>query len=285
MQRSLLLCLLISVLAMNAGLLAAAESDLISRADALAAAGKYDDAITDYKRFICFNRDDERASLVQVKIAKAYWGLGDREKALDEYGRAVDSAPSDQIRDARRVDLAVLHLANKDYSSAEAVLLRVSAFSADADAKRRASFFLAVCHLYLGGWDEARDELKTYFEGRDDPGLARLYALLSPANRPRLKSSRLARSLSTILPGSGQIYAGRIGDGINAICVNGLFGMPLFQSLRAGRVLDIMMDSTGFLRYYNGNRDNAGNQVDRYNDQLNRRYAEQVIELLKTVAH
>ena len=127
--------------------------------------------------------------------------------------------------------------------------------------------------------------MSAFLDGRDAAEIERLNKMLAPACRPHGKSRRLARWLSTFVPGSGQIYAGDIGDGLNALCVNLLFGLPLSGSLRDGRYFEVTAELPQFLRYYEGNRDNAGKQVDRYNDRLNRRYAEEIIELLKTMVH
>jgi len=127
--------------------------------------------------------------------------------------------------------------------------------------------------------------LSAFFDGHDATELERLNTLLARVSRPHGKSRRLARWLSTLVPGSGQIYAGNFGDGLNALCVNLLFGLPLSGSLRDSRYFEVTAELPQFLRYYEGNRDNAGKQVDRYNDRLNRRYAEKVIELLKTMVH
>lgn len=268
---------------MAGGPITASESDLLAQADDLASAGEYEDAITEYKRFAFFHQSDDRISLVQMKIGKVYWELGDQDRAFDQFLKAVDSASSDQARDEMRINLAVLYLASADYSSAEATLLRVKTFSTDETSQRRAIFLLAITYLYRSRWDEAQDELHTYFKGRSGAELDRLNDLLSPARRPHNKSRRLARQLSTVIPGAGQIYAGNLGDGINALCVNLFFGLPLKRTLADRRVLDVTIELPQFLRYYNGNRNNAEALVDKYNDRRNRSYAARVIELVRVL--
>jgi len=253
--------------------------------DGLVESGDCDAAITEYKRFLCFHSEDDSASEVYLRIGRAYFALDDSRNAIDSLQRSVEAAVDDATRDERRISAGVLLLAMGDYSAAESGLLRVRTFSSDQQLQRKAVFFLAVCYVYRFEWDDARKELDCYFGGKSSPTIDRLRSLLSTAGRPRCKSERVARTLSTVIPGAGQAYAGDYRGALNALCVNAVFGIPFARSLLDRRLFEASTVFPFFDRYYEGNRANGAKAAREHNDRLSRRHAKLVLDaLLKAAA-
>ena len=74
--------------------------------------------------------------------------------------------------------------------------------------------------------------------------------------------------MSTFLPGSGEIYAGKVGDGLISAAVNAAFFYLLVDSIREERYVDAVGISLVGSRVYWGNRLNARKWTVEHNRRL-----------------
>ncbi len=247
----------------------------------LAALGSYDQAITEYKRFICFSTDAAAKCYAGQQIAEMYRAEEKWDQAIAAFQTSLALAPGDSIRDDLRVQMAVTLIAAQRYSAAEFALLRVHTFGKYPNLKRKAGFFLGVASLYAGKWDPAYEYFDDYFA--DEPGIRRIIvdSLLAPANRPRRRSPATAKWLSTLLPGSGQIYAGSFLHGLNSLALNLGTAYLLGGSVVDHRYYDAaFVYSSLFWRYYSGSRYHAARICRERNLKLNREYGARVLHAL-----
>ena len=244
--------------------------------------GNYENAITEYKRFIYFNPTDENISEIYYKIGLAYRNKGDWKNALDAFRKSSATTLTDSISDERRIIIATTQIAKGNYSAAEFELLKLSLFSKYPEVKRKAYFFLGVCYIYSFKWNEAEKSFTQYFSDSIPNRFSKIDSLLAQAKNFKYKSPKLAKLLSTFLPGSGQIYAGNWLNGINALIVNGLTSYLLFDALFDQRYEDLLITNiTLFERYYRGNRYNAENIAELYNKKASQKYAKKTLECLQ----
>ncbi|MFC1475675.1 tetratricopeptide repeat protein [Candidatus Zixiibacteriota bacterium] len=247
----------------------------------LAALGSYNQAVTEYKRFICFSTDAEAQCDSYRQIALAYRAEEKWDEAIAAYQTSLSLAPGDSLRDDLRIQMAVTLIAAQRYSSAEFALLRVHAFGKYAALKHKAGFFLGVAALYTAKWDAAREYFADYFS--DQPGLrSRIVdSLLAPTKHPRQRSPATARRLSTLLPGSGQVYAGSLRHGLNSLALNLGTAYLLGSSIADQRYYDAaFVHFSLFWRYYSGSRYHAARICQKRNLELNREYAARVLRAL-----
>jgi TM2 domain-containing membrane protein YozV len=87
--------------------------------------------------------------------------------------------------------------------------------------------------------------------------------------RPR-KSRLLAGTLSTVIPGSGQMYAGRYRDGLVAFTVSSLFIAGTVVALNDENYPLAAIAGIVGLPFYVGNIYGAANAADKYNLSLAR---------------
>ena len=94
------------------------------------------------------------------------------------------------------------------------------------------------------------------------------------------KSPQLAGWLSTVVPGSGQFYAGKVKEGILAAALNGTFIYLVVDAIRDRRYVD----SAGLFfvgwQFYWGNRTSAQQLASEYN----KHHEQALIETLKRQA-
>ena len=106
---------------------------------------------------------------------------------------------------------------------------------------------------------------------------------MAAIKKPR-KSGSVAKILSTILPGSGQIYANNWTDGFNALILNGLFGYTSFSVAKSGNYRDAsFLTLFLWMRYYLGNRNNAKKIAYQVNRKQDLAFAQLIVEELQAI--
>ena len=256
-----------------------AEELPLSLAKHLSTQGNYDAAITEYKRFLFFHADDARVGEIYYRMGLAYRAQGLWTEAVAMLQTAIYHAVDSESKSEYQLALAVTHIATQDYDLAQLELIKVTLRAPAATLHRRALFLRGVAYVYQFRWHEARDVLKNW--STDE----KLDALLAAAMRKPQKSAALARILSTILPGAGQVYAGKWRDGLNALALNGALGFLTVDAALDRHYTDALLwGGLVFWRYYQGNTFRAGEAAEQVNQQQARHTAEMILQRLQEIA-
>ena len=254
-------------------------------ADALFNLQSYDESITEYKRFLFFNPDDEHNGYAYYKIGLAYRAGHHWEKAVEALKTSIKLTDNGKLRDERTIELGITLIASGNYSLAQLELLKVSEFSQYQFMKREAYYFQGVTYLYMYNWEGALRAFETYYANSSEQGNSeeakKINDLLIEAQHLPYKSVTLAKTFSTVLPGTGQIYASDWRNGLNAMAINSLTAGILLNAVIKKKYQDAALIFLFlFQRYYLGNRYQAAESVKKYNDKLNRQHAQKIISIL-----
>ncbi len=262
-----------------------ASDPALDLGDHLFALGDYDAAITEYKRFLFFNASDPRVDEVQFKIGLAYRAQKWWVEAAEAMIAAIQRTTETELQVERRVELAVTLIASGAYDLALVELIKVDMRSQSARLRQRARFLRGVAYLYQFKWEQARSVFQAYFDEIPNAAgaAAEIDALFLDALNRSQKSEKVARMLSTFLPGLGQTYAGDWKNGLNALLLNGALGYITLDAA-IERDYDDALLSFFFLfhRYYSGNRYRAAEAAQTFNDRENRRHVEKILQALAT---
>jgi putative membrane protein insertion efficiency factor len=139
----------------------------------------------------------------------------------------------------------------------------------DATARARSLGLLGLSALARGNWSVAHD---CFQQGiTTDPGgeAARRLAVLSArsgegSELPR-KRHRLATALSIVIPGAGQIYAGRTGEGLRHLFFNGALIYSIVKLVQAEHVPAAVVVGAFETPFYLGNVSGAHNAATGFN--------------------
>lgn len=252
-------------------------------AESFFASENYEAAITEYKRFIFFNSHNESVNYAYYKIGISYGYQKKWREAIDALKYSIQSAPNESIKNEREIALAIVLLANRNYNDAEFRLLKVESFTKFSSLKQKAAFFRGIACIYSYKWKEARKAFRSIL-GRDSLYFSFYHivdSLLSLAEQIKYKSSKLAKIFSTILPGSGQIYAGDIRNGLNSLLINILTFYLLINGIIKKDIKNIFFVCPLFQRYYLGNRFHAEKIAEDYNNKLNKRWVKKILKIFK----
>jgi tetratricopeptide (TPR) repeat protein len=240
----------------------AGPAGILSFADALYGRGDYYRAITEYRRFLFFFPGEQAAPRAALKIGESYLAGSRWEDAETALQKVVESYPG--TAEARR---AALLFAGVPFRRGNYPLARqryrklLEGGTLDAADAAEVRYRLAWTLIEENRYDEAAAALTAV--GR--PRAAELAAALPPLKKLPRKSPALAGGLSAVLPGSGQLYAGRPRDAGLAFALNSAFILGAWQSFDHG------MPAVGGLLaffeagWYAGNIFNAVNSTEKYN--------------------
>jgi len=254
--------------------------DVLALADWLLEQKSYHEAITEYKRFVFFNPEGENAAYAFYKMGLVYRSDHKWEEAVDSIRASILATEDPKIADERRIVLATTLIASGNYSLARLELLKVS----EMPLRPRSLYFYGIASLYMSDWDEARNAFgefySRYAHGQMTDRAKEVERILVSV-QPSYRSPRLARFLSTIIPGLGQMYAGDWRDGLNALVLNGLAIGLIAKAIHRRNYRDATLISSISIRYYTGNIYKAEMDVRKHNESLDRESAMKILQLVR----
>ena len=278
--KNTILFLLIAVSLLFGGFTANGEELPLSLGRHFAAQGNYDAAITEYKRFLFFHPDDSRIGEVYYNIGLAYKAQGLWTEGITALRTATHLAPDSETKSECQLELAVMLIATENYDLAQLELIKMTLRNPTVRLHRRTLFLQAVAYIYQFRWEEARRVLRNWTTDE------KLDALFDAAFNIPQKSVKIAKRLSTILPGAGHVYIGDWQDGLNALVLNGALGFLTVDAVLDRHYADAALwAGLVFLRYYRGNTVRAGAAAEQFNLKESQRAAEALLKRLQEIVN
>lgn len=270
--------------------LSSAQTGSLRIPDSLMAAGQYRMASIEYER-VWIGSDNNllraNALLGKAKALKQLGRFSDAERAL--YRVSHDSL-RDSLSYRVRYQLALCMYLQGKFPQTEDVLEQMYFAIPDSVLTAPSLMLYALTLNEERRWDEAKEKmLKMIAYSKldtvtSDSLIYVVNEMYAPANRPRLKNIRTARVLSMILPGSGQLYAGSIGQGIAGMVLNAAAAAFTIYSFNAGAYLtSVGAGLSMFVRFYGGSRHNAEKAATKRNYERSKKFNEQLKEKMIAV--
>jgi TM2 domain-containing membrane protein YozV len=148
------------------------------------------------------------SNVYSLKFAESLEKKGDYYRAITEYKRYLFDCPES---DSIRYHVASMYAKNNMYGNAIDIL-REARNKDELYENTMGKYFYRVNYFdsCLNYWSDEKIGLVCLRRGEIENGM-KLLNLKSP---PEMKNPYLGVALSSILPGSGRMYAGRVGDGV-----------------------------------------------------------------------
>ncbi len=198
-------------------------------AHSLFAAGEYYRAIGEFQRFLFFQPEHPLALEAQLAIGLAFF-CGERWlQAFEVFRRIAQTVPDDAMRAEATLWMAETHARGGDRMEAIRLFHELRRQYPGSLIAQRAAYLMGWSYVRQRRWTEARDAFAQVDAASPyhASGERLAAALVIPPELPH-RSPSVARMLSTILPGTGQIYTGHTLDG--------LIGLGLHGALIAGTI-------------------------------------------------
>ena len=245
------------------------------KADSLYASGKYFEASIEYERMI-FNAESQ-ADLYSCKYKKAlcYKQLGNFVRAIDELQPMYFTHSNDSLFQRVCYEQSLCFYLNGEPSKA---LWKIDEYfhrSADTALYR---FFMPVRLLCLNEtlqWSEAQECFARFIQMQDftpekEAEMQQIVDnLYTKRNLPHIKSIKKAENWSRFIPGSGQIYAGKTGEGVVNFLLNASILAFSAQQVYNGFYITGYLAGLGFFnKTYQGGIKRSGILASQKNKEL-----------------
>jgi tetratricopeptide (TPR) repeat protein len=195
-------------------------------ADAFMDESEYYRSITEYKKFLILFPESDRIDYALFKMGLAYYRSEEYEASARTLSGLGEKFPeSGYAPEARYMEGLSYRMLGRP-ANAKTVLEGVAVAYPDSEYAPLARVAVAMLALEQDQVNESRQELERLLEAYPDhPGASRVrqtFALFDQYQGLSRKSETLAGIMSTVLPGSGYIYAEHYGDGITAFLISAL---------------------------------------------------------------
>ena len=253
----------------------------------------YNSSILEYKRFLFYQPHTELADFARYRIAQGHYYQGNRGYSQQLFRGFMESFPDSPLYHRAQLMLGKTRLDDQEYATARSIFFQILQANDDERLLVQAQYLRGWCYVHDRNWFKAIAEFRRVHqlrgENRDtglfDSDLEQIAIKLADttlASTPLpLKSPKFAQLLSTVVPGSGQIYAGKVRNGLISLAINTAFFYLLTDSVVDRRYVDAVGIYLVGSRFYWGNRFNAKKWAIEHNQDLEMGF----IERLKSIEH
>ena len=202
----------------------------------------YRSAILEYKRLLFYHPNISKADLVHYRIGLSYYRQGNRELAQRQFEEVTQNFPNSPLNLQAQLMLGRTYFDAQNYSIARSTFFHIVNAEAEGGIAAQAQYLRGWCYIHEQAWFKAIAEFRTVQQLQPDTPLSQISVQLADvtyANTPLpFKSPRLAQWMSTLLPGSGQIYAGKLEKGLISGAINAAICYLLVDSILDERYMD-----------------------------------------------
>lgn len=248
-----------------------AESQLLY-AEHLFDSKVYDSSILEYKRFLFYSPHTDLTDFARYRIAQSYYYRGDLGYAQELFKEFVEIYDDSPLYLHAQLMLGKTYFDEGDYATARSLFFLITSANSDQRLSAQAQYLRGWCYAHDRNWFKAIAEFRKVDQIQPGALLGTVSTQLADATLANtllpLKSPKLARWLSTFIPGTGQIYAGRVGNGFISTAINATFFYFLADSILDKRYVDAAGIYLLGSRFYWGNRSNAKQWAIEHNQQL-----------------
>ena len=233
--------------------------NILKFADFLYEQGDYLRAASEYQRYLFYNSEDGTDSeRIRYKIAICYRFAGQTEQAIQGFETLLQTHPKGQFTSRAYYQIGATYFLTDQFEQSVQFLRGALPHIADTRQHAEAEQLIGLSYLMQKQWSEAGK----VFEALQKSGTlmvsekAKVYHNYAEAGaRLPTRSPFLAGMLSTIVPGAGRFYTGRIGDALNSLFVVGITGWQAYDGFRRDGISSVKGWTIGTLSgiFYVGN--------------------------------
>jgi TM2 domain-containing membrane protein YozV len=235
------------------------------KAETLYSQGEYYNTITELKRLIFFDNNRKYSFEANELIGECYKKGAKYSEALNYFTRAEISAINKEDIYKCRINIVKINILRRTTTRAISLLDALEVDKRFQDKQKEVYYWRGWAYIFADEWDKASDQ----FARISDENELKKFCDSTDNQKYSVFESRL---LSYFIPGAGQIYTGNYLSGILSLGWNILWGYTAITAFRADRIFDgIMVTDLLWLRFYNGNNQNAENFAVEKNLEISNR--------------
>ena len=189
-----------------------------SFADSLFQEGDYLNAAHEYKRLLFLHPDAPRIDFIAFRVAASYQNAGKLARAIHAYQFLINTYPKSILVERAKNNIAQCHVLLGDSEQGLASLKRFLSEHQESSLAPRAHFTIGMLHADKGEWEQASRVWSDVYSTYPDTPFAevsdRLARTVKNVDTLPRRSPTVAGVLSALIPGSGQVYTGKMTDGL-----------------------------------------------------------------------
>src|SRR5262245_2769661 len=235
-------------------------------AEQLMREGEYFRAITEYRRFLFYYPEDPRRVMVHFSIGLAFYRGESYVEALQTFQEVTQRYPNTAYGKQAWLWQGESLIRLGQYTTAEQLYTEITESFPHDRIGQQARYQRAWTLLYRRQWRDAATQFQQVAPDSDLYQSAQVLAqeALVGEHLPT-KSPVLAGIFSGLLPGSGQLYNGRLGDALLAFFLNSLFIVGAVEAVHNNIPTVAGILSFFEAGWYAGNVYGAINGAHKYN--------------------
>lgn len=219
----------------------------------------FEKAINSFNRIIYFDSIGTYLYHSYYHLSLAYFYTNQLKKAKENIELAINSAKNDSLKNEALFLLCYYNIYEKNYTSAQFTLMNIDENNNNYFIKKK-NFYSGLIFLKMFEFDSA---YTYFFKTIDSSKINDLKNCFNDIKKIDKKyNPSLARIMSMIIPGSGQIFYGNLRDGLNSFLLNNTILLLMFHVYSNISFIDGFVSLfPWYLRYYQGGYENAYNYV------------------------
>lgn len=226
-------------------------TDVIGFANQLAENGNFSSAIQEYLRAYFFAPDREKYAIAN-KIADCYIAENNLKEAKAFCDSAILYSISDSARAESYLKKITCIILDKQFGDA-LVELNNNELNFNKHLQAKKNVLTGIAHLGLYDYDNAYNFFIQAIDKNDSTTSHKINSLFRSKSKTHQPYPLLAGGMSMIVPGSGQMYAGQLIEGVNSLALlAGItylgISLPPLQILFSSMLMRYYMG--GFTRAY-----------------------------------
>jgi tetratricopeptide (TPR) repeat protein len=228
-------------------------------ADFLYEQGDYLRAAGEYQRYLFYiSQDGAESEQMRYKIALCYRFSGKNEQAIQNFETILRLYPQSQFASRAYYQIGATYFLVDQFEQSEQFLREALPHITDAQQHAEAEQLIGLSYLMQKQWSEAGKVFKT-LQGSNVASVSQkaiVYHNFAEAGADLpTRSPFLAGVLSTIVPGAGRLYTGRLGDALTSLFTVTLTGWQAYDGFRRDGLSSVKGWTLGTLSgiFYVGN--------------------------------
>ena len=231
----------------------------------------YFDAITELKRLLFFDKENEYRYSANELIGQSYKMGGKFSDAIQYFTLAsIYSNNNEQLYNSK-IEIVRINILRRTIDRALTLLDSLESDKRYINKKDNINYWRGWVYIFNDQWDKAAQEFNKI---NSEQKLKKLCENVEAEKYSVIK----AKILSFILPGTGQFYSGNYISGILSFGWNLLWGYITINSIIEERAFDgIVVGDLLWLRFYRGNVQNA----EKFAKEKNREISNKAMDFLQ----
>ena len=198
--------------------------------------GDYRRAAGEYQRYLFYlSEESEESEEIHYKIALCYRFAGENEQAIRKFEMLLQTYPQSQFASRTYYQIGATYFLMDAFQQSARFLRETLPHITGAKQHAEAEQLVGLSYLMQKEWSQAREVFKT-LQGSEVIAVrqkASLYHSYADAGTQLpTRSPIVAGLLSTVVPGAGRLYTGRLGDALTSLLTVGVAGWQAYDGFR-----------------------------------------------------